>query len=190
MYTMLVLCGEGSTANVAKFCSEVSRVLKPTGVFFIVSYGVPDNRLNYLEKEVCLQNPSHISYSVFLTHSHICIQHMCLLGPLLLERVGPHCAQTYCVRWVCMYVCMHTYTTILILILILIHILIHTILIHSHSLTHTHTNLLSQRPQCLRPRTRTACTISISALRGVLRKRADVRHMVYDIWCVHTTYRM
>lgn len=46
-----VLCGEGSTANVAKFCSEVSRVLKPTGVFFIVSYGVPDNRLNYLEKE-------------------------------------------------------------------------------------------------------------------------------------------
>lgn len=45
-----VLCGEGSTANVAKFCSEVSRVLKPTGVFFIVSYGVPDNRLNYLEK--------------------------------------------------------------------------------------------------------------------------------------------
>ena len=47
-----VLCGEGSTANVAKFCSEVSRVLKPTGCFFIVSYGVPDNRLNYLEKEI------------------------------------------------------------------------------------------------------------------------------------------
>jgi SAM-dependent methyltransferase len=46
-----VLCGEGSTANVGKFCSEVSRVLKPTGCFFIVSYGVPDNRLNYLEKE-------------------------------------------------------------------------------------------------------------------------------------------
>lgn len=46
-----VLCGEGSTANVAKLCSEVSRVLKPTGIFFIVSYGVPDNRLNYLEKE-------------------------------------------------------------------------------------------------------------------------------------------
>lgn len=46
-----VLCGEGSTANIAKFCSEVSRVLKPTGCLFIVSYGVPDNRLNYLEKE-------------------------------------------------------------------------------------------------------------------------------------------
>merc|ERR1711924_382404 len=34
-----ILCGEGSTANVAKMCMEVSRVLKPNGVFFIVSYG-------------------------------------------------------------------------------------------------------------------------------------------------------
>ena len=31
-----VLCGEGSTANTAKMCSEVSRVLKPNGVFLIV----------------------------------------------------------------------------------------------------------------------------------------------------------
>lgn len=46
-----ILCGEGSTANMAKLCSEVSRVLKPKGVFFIVSYGVPENRLNYLDKE-------------------------------------------------------------------------------------------------------------------------------------------
>ncbi|EQC31325.1 hypothetical protein SDRG_10927 [Saprolegnia diclina VS20] len=44
-----ILCGEGSTANVAKMCQEVYRVLKPNGVFFIVSYGVPDNRLSYLE---------------------------------------------------------------------------------------------------------------------------------------------
>lgn len=40
-----VLCGEGSTANVAKMCMETSRVLKPNGVYFICSYGVPDNRL-------------------------------------------------------------------------------------------------------------------------------------------------
>lgn len=46
-----ILCGEGSTANVAKFCSEVSRVLKPSGLLFIVSYGVPDNRLQYLEND-------------------------------------------------------------------------------------------------------------------------------------------
>lgn len=46
-----ILCGEGSTANIAKMCSEVSRVLKPMGCFFVVSYGVPDNRLNYLAKE-------------------------------------------------------------------------------------------------------------------------------------------
>ena len=46
-----ILCGEGSTANVAKMCMEVSRVLKPSGVFFVVSYGVPDNRMQYLENE-------------------------------------------------------------------------------------------------------------------------------------------
>lgn len=40
-----VLCGEGSTANVAKMCMEISRVLKPNGVYFICSYGVPDNRM-------------------------------------------------------------------------------------------------------------------------------------------------
>ena len=53
-----VLCGEGSTANVAKMCSEVSRVLNGQGVFFILSYGVPDNRLNYLE------NDDYVSISV------------------------------------------------------------------------------------------------------------------------------
>lgn len=46
-----ILCGEGSTANVSKMAGEISRVLKPNGVFVIISYGVPDNRLNYLEKE-------------------------------------------------------------------------------------------------------------------------------------------
>mmetsp|Transcript_4187 Transcript_4187/g.13771 ORF Transcript_4187/g.13771 Transcript_4187/m.13771 type:complete len:207 (-) Transcript_4187:149-769(-) len=46
-----LLCGEGSTANVAKMCLEASRVLKSNGVFFVVSYGVPDNRTQYLENE-------------------------------------------------------------------------------------------------------------------------------------------
>jgi ubiquinone/menaquinone biosynthesis C-methylase UbiE len=45
-----VLCGEGSTSNIARMCSEVSRVLKSNGLFFIISYGVTDNRLSYLEK--------------------------------------------------------------------------------------------------------------------------------------------
>jgi EEF1A lysine methyltransferase 4 len=46
-----VLCGEGSTATCAKMASEASRVLELNGIFFICSYGVPDNRMNYLEKE-------------------------------------------------------------------------------------------------------------------------------------------
>ena len=65
-----ILCGEGSTANVAKMCQEVSRVLKAHGVFFIVSYGVPDNRLQYLENEV--------SHS--LTQSHSCVVRVGDLG--------------------------------------------------------------------------------------------------------------
>ncbi|CAM9918255.1 unnamed protein product [Discosporangium mesarthrocarpum] len=46
-----VLCGEGSTANVAKMCMEISRALKPKGVYLICSYGVPDNRMQYLEND-------------------------------------------------------------------------------------------------------------------------------------------
>ena len=46
-----ILCGEGSTANMAEMCKEVSRVLAPNGVFIIVSYGAPDNRRDYLEQE-------------------------------------------------------------------------------------------------------------------------------------------
>mmetsp|Transcript_16397 Transcript_16397/g.55722 ORF Transcript_16397/g.55722 Transcript_16397/m.55722 type:complete len:165 (-) Transcript_16397:298-792(-) len=46
-----LLCGEGSTANVQKMAEEVSRVLKPAGVYIVISYGVPDNRLSYLEKD-------------------------------------------------------------------------------------------------------------------------------------------
>jgi len=46
-----ILCGEGSTGNVAKILSECVRVLKPNGVLFLVSYGVPDNRLGYLESD-------------------------------------------------------------------------------------------------------------------------------------------
>jgi ubiquinone/menaquinone biosynthesis C-methylase UbiE len=39
-----VLCGDNSTANAARYCSETARVLKPSGVFFVISYGIPENR--------------------------------------------------------------------------------------------------------------------------------------------------
>jgi SAM-dependent methyltransferase len=43
-------CGESSTTNAQKIISEVYRVLGPKGVYFIVSYGLPEHRLSYLEK--------------------------------------------------------------------------------------------------------------------------------------------
>lgn len=44
-----LLCGENSTANTGRYTHEVARVLKPGGVFIVVSYGAPENRLSYLE---------------------------------------------------------------------------------------------------------------------------------------------
>ena len=48
-----ILCGEGSTNNVAKALSEVQRVLTDDGVYMFISYGVPKNRLSYLETDEC-----------------------------------------------------------------------------------------------------------------------------------------
>eukprot|EP01097_Dermamoeba_algensis_P006370 TRINITY_DN3997_c0_g1_i1.p1 TRINITY_DN3997_c0_g1~~TRINITY_DN3997_c0_g1_i1.p1 ORF type:complete len:189 (-),score=30.98 TRINITY_DN3997_c0_g1_i1:559-1125(-) len=45
-----ILCGENSIQNVRKVCAEVSRVLKPKGVFFVITYGKPRTRLVYFKK--------------------------------------------------------------------------------------------------------------------------------------------
>lgn len=45
-----ILCGEGSTANANKMLSEVHRVLKHNGVYFVISYGQPPTRIPFLEK--------------------------------------------------------------------------------------------------------------------------------------------
>ena len=44
-----LLCGEASTANTGRYVGEVARTLKPGGVYIIVSFGTPENRLSYLE---------------------------------------------------------------------------------------------------------------------------------------------
>jgi hypothetical protein len=44
-----LLCGENSTANTGRYVGEVARTLKPGGVYIIVSFGTPENRLSYLE---------------------------------------------------------------------------------------------------------------------------------------------
>ena len=46
-----ILCGEGSTSNVAKMLGEVSRVLTDDGVYLCISYGTTKNRLSYLETD-------------------------------------------------------------------------------------------------------------------------------------------
>ena len=45
-----LLCGEAATAAAARYAAEASRVLRPGGVFIVVSFGGPDSRLAYLDK--------------------------------------------------------------------------------------------------------------------------------------------
>eukprot|EP00340_Litonotus_pictus_P007048 CAMPEP_0170519522 /NCGR_PEP_ID=MMETSP0209-20121228/4907_1 /TAXON_ID=665100 ORGANISM="Litonotus pictus, Strain P1" /NCGR_SAMPLE_ID=MMETSP0209 /ASSEMBLY_ACC=CAM_ASM_000301 /LENGTH=320 /DNA_ID=CAMNT_0010805427 /DNA_START=48 /DNA_END=1007 /DNA_ORIENTATION=- len=46
-----ILCGESSFINVSKMIKEVDRVLKVNGIYMIISYGQPENRLFHLERE-------------------------------------------------------------------------------------------------------------------------------------------
>jgi len=45
-----LLCGDESTSNADKMLLEISRVLRPGGVFILITYGEPPTRLNYLER--------------------------------------------------------------------------------------------------------------------------------------------
>ena len=46
-----LLCGEHAYMNVAKMTKEISRVLKTGGIYFIISYGKPENRIIHLERD-------------------------------------------------------------------------------------------------------------------------------------------
>jgi len=45
-----ILCGDGSVQNAEKMFTEISRILKPGGVFLDITYGSPESRLNHLER--------------------------------------------------------------------------------------------------------------------------------------------
>lgn len=43
-----LLCGDQSFLNVAIMTKEVQRVLKTSGIYLIISYGQPENRIMHL----------------------------------------------------------------------------------------------------------------------------------------------
>jgi len=43
-----LLCGDYSFLNVALMTKEIQRVLKTGGIYMIISYGMPENRLFHL----------------------------------------------------------------------------------------------------------------------------------------------
>jgi len=45
-----LLCSENSSVNVAKMLAEVQRVLKQGGIYLIISYGGPSNRIVHFER--------------------------------------------------------------------------------------------------------------------------------------------
>lgn len=47
----LLQCGEGSNTNANKMLTEIYRVLGANGVYFLVSFGHPEVRLEYLKKK-------------------------------------------------------------------------------------------------------------------------------------------
>lgn len=52
-----LLCGERSFINVSIMIKEIQRVLKPGGIYMIISYGQPENRIFHLERE-------HLSFDI------------------------------------------------------------------------------------------------------------------------------
>ncbi len=46
-----LLCSDNPVISVAQMLEEVYRVLKPNGVYFVVSYGSPMVRMEHLERE-------------------------------------------------------------------------------------------------------------------------------------------
>jgi len=46
-----LLCGDNSFLNVAMMTKEVQRVLKTGGIYMVISYGAPENRVFHFERE-------------------------------------------------------------------------------------------------------------------------------------------
>eukprot|EP01119_Soliformovum_irregulare_P025069 TRINITY_DN916_c0_g1_i1.p1 TRINITY_DN916_c0_g1~~TRINITY_DN916_c0_g1_i1.p1 ORF type:complete len:208 (-),score=39.41 TRINITY_DN916_c0_g1_i1:56-679(-) len=45
-----MMCGKNNILNCEKTCSEISRILKPGGVFMLITYGKPDTRLSVVDQ--------------------------------------------------------------------------------------------------------------------------------------------
>ena len=55
-----ILCGDSSFNRISKYVDEMYRVLKPGGVYLLVSHGIPSTRKSHLESEIRSWNVSHI----------------------------------------------------------------------------------------------------------------------------------
>jgi hypothetical protein len=49
-----LLCGDQSFLNVAIMTKEIQRVLKKNGIYLIISYGAPENRIVHLVQNILI----------------------------------------------------------------------------------------------------------------------------------------
>ena len=94
-----LLCGERSFINVAIMIKEAQRVLKDGGIYMIISYGQPENRIFHLEREFlsfdiniftikkdyCVQEDSHNYEKVYYIKIRFII-YICVKKKLVLMK--------------------------------------------------------------------------------------------------------
>ena len=56
-----VICGDEATCFPEKVVSEVYRVLKTGGIYMLITFGMPENRLSYFENTQEKWKVTHIS---------------------------------------------------------------------------------------------------------------------------------
>ncbi|KYQ89160.1 hypothetical protein DLAC_10405 [Tieghemostelium lacteum] len=83
-----IMCGDNSQMNAIKMCREIYRILKPGGVYIMISYGRPKDRTYYIEFcnwEIILE-PGEIPKSSNTHYIYICrLGQMKMIYPALLE---------------------------------------------------------------------------------------------------------
>ena len=55
-----IICGDEATCNPDKVLLEVNRVLKKDGVYICITFGMPENRMDYLQKSPLKWKITHI----------------------------------------------------------------------------------------------------------------------------------
>ena len=66
-----VICGDENVCDPDKVISEVDRVLSKNGLYVCITFGMPENRMDYLQKPTLHWKVTHISIRILVAPSDI-----------------------------------------------------------------------------------------------------------------------